>query len=293
MKKKLVIALLLVQMPLLHAVPVWGQSMDIIKEQQITNNNENKVSQELFDVINEAREKLLTDATAQPIKTGIAQMIFAFNHTNYEFSIGWLKSNTNVRTCAELSEDNILTILNKYTQVEYSYFNDEWSVIKYNDSIAFVHSDLISDHEITSYRYYAPYNRIKSYMPYTAITSRSSDQWKLQQIAYTGTHGIRQVNGRYCIAVGSAYTTKIGQYIDLVLENGVVIPCILADQKADKDTNAENTITEHDGSLVEFVVSSSDLSSIVKRMGDISYAQDNDWNSMITQVIIYDEVCDY
>ena len=129
-------------------------------------------------------------------------------------------------------------------------------------------------------------------MPYTAITSRSSAQWKLQQVAYTGRHGIRQVNDRYCIAVGSAYTSKIGQYIDLVLENGSVIHCILADQKADKDTNAENTVTEHDGSLVEFIVDSGNIDRSVRRMGDISYAQDN-WNSMITQVIVYDEVADY
>ena len=35
-----------------------------------------------------------------------------------------------------------------------------------------------------------PYNRIKSYMSYKNITSRSSDQYKLQQMAYTGTYGI-------------------------------------------------------------------------------------------------------
>lgn len=288
MKKKIVIGLLLAQLPLLHAVPVWGHDMNmgIITEQQIDNEND---SQKLFELINDDKNKSVLHKTND--SEGV-QLISVYVHKDYHFSTGWLKSNTNVRSYDGFSDDNILTVLPKYSQVEYEYFNDEWCVIKYNDSIAYVHRDLISDHEITSSTYYAPYNRIKSYMPYTAITSRSSAQWKLQQIAYTGTHGIRQVNGRYCIAVGSAYTSKIGQYIDLVLENGTVIPCILADQKADKDTNSENTITEHDGSLVEFVVSSSNLSRSVRRMGDISYAQD-DWNSMITQVIVYDEVCDY
>lgn len=288
MKKKLVIGLLLAQLPLLHAVPVWGQSMnmDIITEQQIDNEND---SQKLLELINDDKNKSVLHKTND--SEGV-QLVSVYVHRDYHFSTGWLKSNTNVRSYDGFSDDNILTVLPKYSQVEYEYFNDEWCVIKYNDSIAYVHRDLISDHEIISSTYYAPYNRIKSYMPYTAITSRSSAQWKLQQVAYTGTHGIRQVNGRYCIAVGSAYTSKIGQYIDLVLENGTVIPCILADQKADKDTNSENTITEHDGSLVEFVVSSSNLSRSVRKMGDISYAQD-DWNSMITQVIVYDEVADY
>lgn len=288
MKKKIVIGLLLAQLPLLHAVPVWGHDMNmgIITEQQIDNEND---SQKLFELINDDKNKSVLHKTND--SEGV-QLISVYVHKDYHFSTGWLKSNTNVRSYDGFSDDNILTVLPKYSQVEYEYFNDEWCVIKYEDTVAYVHRDLISDHEITSSTYYAPYNRIKSYMPYTAITSRNSAQWKLQQIAYTGTHGIRQINGRYCIAVGSAYTSKIGQYIDLVLENGAVIPCILADQKADKDTNSENTITEHDGSLVEFVVSSSNLSRSVRKMGDISYAQD-DWNSMITQVIVYDEVCDY
>ena len=88
---------------------------------------------------------------------------------------------------------------------------------------------------------------------YKCITSKSSDQYRLQQIAYTGMYGIRQVNGRFCVAVGSAYTTQIGQYIDLVLEDGAVIPCILADCKADIHTDTNNILTS-DGSLAEFVV---------------------------------------
>ena len=260
--------------------------MDIIKEQQIDNENN---SQDLKLINKNSDPESVVLKTAE---SGATQLKSVYIHRDYHFSTGWLKANTNVRAYDGFSDDNILTVLPKYSQVEYEYYNDEWCFIKYGDTVAYVHRDLISDHEITSNTYYAPYNRIKSYMPYTAITSRNSAQWKLQQVAYTGRHGIRQVNDRYCIAVGSAYTSKIGQYIDLVLENGSVIHCILADQKADKDTNAENTITEHDGSLVEFVVSSGDLSSSVRKMGDISYAQDN-WNSMITQVIVYDEEADY
>ena len=124
-------------------------------------------------------------------------------------------------------------------------------------------------------------------MSYKSITSKSSDQYKMQQIAYTGNYGIRQVNGRYCIAVGSAYTTKIGQYIDLVLEDGTIIPCILADCKADIHTDSNNICTS-DGSLAEFIVDTIALSKTVRYTGDISTACE-DWESMITQVIVYDK----
>lgn len=290
MKKKIVIGLLLMQLPLLNAVPVWGHNMDIINKQQIDTENEN--SQKLLELINKEDAMSIFKKSADGAD---AQVISVYSYNDYAYSTGWLTANTNIRSYPGFADgnSNVLTVLPKYSEVEYAYYNDEWSVIKYGEcSTAYVHSDLISNQKITSTTYYAPYNRIKSYMPYTAITSRSSAQWKLQQSAYTDTYGIRQVNGRFCIAVGSAYTSKIGQYIDLVLENGTTIHCILADQKADKDTNAENTITEHDGSLVEFIVSSGNLSSTVKRMGDISYATES-WNSMITQIIVYDEVADY
>lgn len=287
MNKKIVIGLLLTQLPFVHVVPVWGQSMDIIKEQQIDTENED--SQKLLELINKEDTACIFEKSADGVN---AQVMSIYSHEEYEYSTGWLKANTNIRAYPGFSDSNVLTVMSKYSEIEYAAYNDEWSVIKYGDSIAYVHSDLISNQKITSSTYYAPYNRIKSYMSYTAIKSESSAQWKLQQIAYTGDYGIRQVNGRFCIAVGSAYTSKIGQYIDLVLENGTVIHCILADQKADKDTNAENIITEHDGSLVEFVVNDHQISKLIVRMGDISYATDN-WNSMITQVIVYDEVADY
>lgn len=127
---------------------------------------------------------------------------------------------------------------------------------------------------------------LKSYMSYKAITSTSSPQYKLQQQAYTGKHGIRMVNGRYCVALGSFYTNRIGQNFDLVLENGTVIPCVLADQKADKDTNGNNQVTSHNGCMSEFIVDSDTLDRTAKRMGDISYCEEC-WKSPIKQIILY------
>ena len=127
---------------------------------------------------------------------------------------------------------------------------------------------------------------VKSYMPYKAITSVSSPQYKLQQQAYTGKHGIRMVNGRYCVALGSFYTNKIGQNFDLVLENGTVIPCVLADQKADKDTNGNNQVTLHNGCMSEFIVDSNSLDRTAKKMGDISYCEEC-WKSPVKQIILY------
>lgn len=96
----------------------------------------------------------------------------------------------------------------------------------------------------------------KSYMPYTAVTDTSSKQFKLLNgsEAYTDNNtGIRMVGDRYCIALGSYYTTEIGQKVDLVLDNGNVIKCVLGDCKADCDTNASNQYAGS-GDVAEFIV---------------------------------------
>ena len=131
-----------------------------------------------------------------------------------------------------------------------------------------------------------PDNKIKSYMPYEAI--KACKQYDLQQIAYTGNYGIRMIDGRYCIAVGSAFTTQLGTYIDLVLSNGFVIPCILADCKADKDTDPSNRITVHDNSAVEFIVHIDSLPLNVKQRGDVSFVDEN-WNSQVTTIRVYEK----
>lgn len=97
----------------------------------------------------------------------------------------------------------------------------------------------------------------RSYMRYTAVTSRTSAQYALLNgdSAYTDkTTGFRMVNGRYCIAVGSAYTTKIGTKIDLVMADGTIVRCILGDCKSDRDTDESHMYCIHDGSVAEFIV---------------------------------------
>lgn len=129
---------------------------------------------------------------------------------------------------------------------------------------------------------------IKSYMSYRAITSKSSRQYKLQNsLAYTDNNGLRMVNGRYCVALGSYYTTTIGQWVDIELENGEIIQGILADCKSNKHTDATNRIC-FDGSVVEFVVDTKTLDKTAKKMGDISYL--NNWNSKVASIKVYDKV---
>lgn len=128
---------------------------------------------------------------------------------------------------------------------------------------------------------------MKSYMPYTSITNTGTMQYRMQhEWAYTGEHGLRQVDGRYCVAIGGHFTKEIGTYFDLILENGVEIPCILADVKADKDTDPSRIMTLSNGCVSEFVVDVASLDEDARVMGDVSYCRE-DWRSPVKTIRIH------
>ena len=248
-------------------VPVWGQELSIIEQ----------------------------DGKQIKVTAGVGRVMdnIMFNPIPEKFRIfetKYLNSDSNIRVSPS-TDSEIVATLSFNTEIRVFEYNDEWDMIRYNGKIYYVYKDLVSDEKLNYQTYSTPYNHIKSYMDWEAIKSRSSAQWRLQQKAYTGEYGIRQVNGRFCVAVGSAYTTTVGQYLDLVLEDGTIITCILADCKADIHTNSDNTLT-YDGSLAEFVVNTSSLSNTVRYTGDISTACDS-WESTITEIRIYDIVEDY
>ena len=130
-------------------------------------------------------------------------------------------------------------------------------------------------------------NSFKSYMDGDCIKSKSSEQYKLKNKYILDTEtGIWQVDGRYCIAVGSYYTDKVGTCIDVVMENGNVLECILADCKKDQDTDSLNRQNPN-GSIIEFIVNMSSLPKMVRRVGDCSYADESMFGE-IESIIVYD-----
>ena len=236
-----------------------------------------------------------TDVAVQEETTnltaGITKVMMEYTHelsVDSEEYTGYLTSNMNVRS--EPSTDSeILEVYPFNQKIQYQKYNDEWVEIQYKSGIAYICSEYISYEQLDYTEYIAPITSgFKSYMPYTAITSKSSPQYKLQQIAYTGTYGIRQYDNRYCVAIGTAFNADVGTYFDLILANGTVIPCIVADIKADRHTDSNNMITIANGCLTEFIVDSSTLNRKAKRMGDISYCNE-DWNSRVEKIRVYDK----
>lgn len=127
---------------------------------------------------------------------------------------------------------------------------------------------------------------MKTWMPHN-LFSKKTLQYAVQQLAVTDFNGFRGVDGRFCVAVGSRVTTEIGVLIDVVLENGEVIPCIAADAKNDAHTDATNTFTTASGCCCEFIVDTDKLVHRVKESGDVSSLYP-EWDSPIVEFRVYE-----
>lgn len=213
---------------------------------------------------------------------------------------GWTNTGSNVRKKPDLNA-TILTTYSVNTQVEYVKYNDTWVKIKYGEDVAYMAEKLISNNKVEIQKKVVaialakndnnqlPHHKdFKSYMGYKAITNKSSQQYQLQQLAYTDENGLRKINGRYCVAIGSHWDVDMGENFDLILENGTIIPCIKADAKADRDTDSSNIYTAN-GCCSEFIVDTANLDKSAKTSGNIS-SIDPLWNSPVKTIISNDEV---
>lgn len=109
----------------------------------------------------------------------------------------------------------------------------------------------------------------KCYEDYRCITSVSSPQYQLQLDCWTDENGMRRYDSYYCIALGSAYGSHIGDTYLITLSTGRRFAAIMADQKADKDTVDGHT-RDRSGAVIEFLVETERLPYEVRHSGSIS-----------------------
>lgn len=130
-------------------------------------------------------------------------------------------------------------------------------------------------------------NSFKTYMDYRMITDTSSKQWEMQQSAYTDENGLRKIDDYYCVALGSGISDKLGNKFKITFESGETIKVIAADQKADRHTDSTNTYMDLGNgriNIVEFIVHTEKMPSIVRTMGDVSYMPDDKFYGNIVEM---------
>ena len=111
----------------------------------------------------------------------------------------------------------------------------------------------------------------KTYAYYTAVTLRSSPQYRLLRSDKCTTDeetGIRMYDGCYCVALGSYYSTKIGQKFKITFSNGNTIKVILCDQKANRHTDSKHQYAVNNKDIVEFYVQGSKIPRAIRGRGN-------------------------
>ena len=158
----------------------------------------------------------------------------------------------------------------------------------------------------------------KIYTEYTAVTKKSSLQYELLNMdidgdgvvdrLYDKVSGVRVVidqygTTRFCVAVGTYWADgEIGRFIDFVMDNGNVIPCITCDVKQDIHTMGEkgkygyiaNDLIEFytDPTARGYVDSYIDENGNVVKLryyaGDVSTTRE-DFAGAVRKVVVYDD----
>jgi hypothetical protein len=199
----------------------------------------------------------------------------------------------NVRTEPSTKSKKIGELYYGTLKTYYDFGDDKFVKICYKKKDAYVSKDYLQKKNpmkngIKKMAYRADKAGRKSLEDYHNITAVSSAQYKLQTCSETDSKtGLRKINGRYMIAVGSYYSHNIGQYVDVVLENGTIIPCVIGDAKQDIHTTDGCSIGL-DGGAVEFISDFHQIPKICYQWGSMSYNPYEDWYSSVKYLVIYD-----
>ena len=119
----------------------------------------------------------------------------------------------------------------------------------------------------------------KAYMDYSCITDDTTIQWELQQKAYTNEYGLRKIGTDYCVAVGSYYSETVGERFKITLDSDNEFTVIISDLKKDEHTDSSNRYSPvydengefYSANVLEFVVDTKQLHSMVITLGTVSY----------------------
>lgn len=108
----------------------------------------------------------------------------------------------------------------------------------------------------------------KAWEPYTAITARDTLNYKLTREATYDKYGLMIHGNYYLVALGTGWG-KVGDCFTVTLSSGAQFDIMIADEKANCDTDKRNLYDRRNGSVLEFIINPYALDSRIKRSGSV------------------------
>ena len=153
--------------------------------------------------------------------------------------------------------------------------------------------------------FHAGIGQFKSFMDYKAITDKSTPNYNFTHenanfhVGKSGLTYYQDGENTYpVVAVGSGISDKIGQLIEVTLDNQGhpnTLRCVIGDQKDNGDTDpTTHTVHKNDHSVIEFLVDYDRLKEAnptAANMGDLTYLNNSQFNlkGNVTKVQVLDQ----
>lgn len=195
----------------------------------------------------------------------------------------------------KFTPDNNLTIPEEKIADDVTSINANATPIEHRTAITLQDEKLAHTAEKTvlkTVNFPAGIGQFKSFMDYKAITDKTTPNYNFTHenanfhVGKSGLTYYQDGKNTYpVVAVGSGISDKIGQLIEVTLDNqghSNTLRCVIGDQKDDNDTDpTTHTVHKNDHSVVEFLVDYDRLKEAnptAVSMGDLTYLDNSQFN---------------
>ena len=208
----------------------------------------------------------------------------------------------------KFTPDNNLTIPEEKIADDITSINTNATPIEHRTAITLQDEKLAHTAEKTilkTVNFPAGIGQFKSFMDYKAITDKTTPNYNFTHenanfhVGKSGLTYYQDGENTYpVVAVGSGISDKIGQLIEVTLDNQGhpnTLRCVIGDQKDDGDTDpTTHTVHKNDRSVVEFLVDYDRLKEAnptAVSMGDLTYLDNSHFNlkGSVTKVQVLDQ----
>lgn len=215
-------------------------------------------------------------------RTMLLVIILAWTMVCLDISL--MRSVRNSRISIEKSSESINSIEN-YLQdykIEIKSIKEKIAELNNNGSNAVpieitTESETQNPQEITEYKVPNISSHIKYFTDYRYYNLKYTPHYRLQQASWTDEQGLRRFNNDYIVALGSYYSTNIGDRFEVTLDTGIIFTVIVGDGKWDSDCDElcmYMPCTDYEGNqaanLLEFIIDEEILDTKVYNYGDLN-----------------------
>ena len=208
----------------------------------------------------------------------------------------------------EFTPDNNLTIPEEKKDDDTTSINTNSTPVEHRTATTLQDEKLTHTAEKTvlkTVNFPAGIGQFKSFMDYKAITDKSTPNYNFTHenanfhVGKSGLTYYQDGENTYpVVAVGSGISDKIGQLIEVTLDNQGhpnTLRCVIGDQKDNGDTDpTTHTVHKNDHSVIEFLVDYDRLKEAnptAVNMGDLTYLNNSQFNlkGSVTKVQVLDQ----